>query len=360
MLALDGQRKRQLRESILSAFPGVPPLARMVSDYLDLNLATVAAPAGDLQGQVFDLIEWAEARGKLGDLVLGARYANPDNPELYAFAFRVGLSSSDHDRGTLEALVGANTTFLDPQTWRAELSKLEWKVCRVDLDEVGAGTGFLIGPDAVLTNHHVVQKAIEGDVEHARFTCLFDFKKVGDEVVSSGNRFELAADDSWLIDSAPYSAVDLVPDPKPGDPAPDELDLALIRLAEPAGSQGVAGAEAGAAREWVTLATDPRDLTQVHAISILQHPDRLPLKLALGMEQNLELNGPGNRVRYTVPTLPGSSGSPVFDSEWKLVALHHSGDPDGIKPEYNEGIPISLIAQRPVVAAYLDSIDDVV
>lgn len=358
MLTLDGQQKRDLRESIIAAYPGVPEVERMVSDYLSLNLATVAAPAGDLQGQVFDLIQWAEARGKLGDLILAARYSNPDNPRLYAFAFRLGLTSSDHDRGTLEALVSENTTFLDPQTWRAELSKLEWKVCRIDLDEKGTGTGFLVGPDAVLTNHHVMQKAIDGQLEHQRFTCLFDFKMTEDEVVSPGTRFDLAADDDWLIDSAPHSAVDLVPDPKPGDPGPEELDLALVRLAEPAGSLGVAGADEGAVREWVSVARNPIDLTQLHAISILQHPDRLPLKLALGMGQNLEVNAAGNRVRYSVPTLPGSSGSPIFDSEWKLVALHHSGDPDTIKPEFNEGIPMSIIAQRPTVAAYLDSLDD--
>lgn len=357
MLTLDGQQKRSLRESIIAAFPGVPELERMVSDYLSLNLATVAAPAGDLQGQVFDLIQWAEARGKLGDLLLAARYSNPESPQLYAFAFRLGLTSSDHDRGTLEALISENTTFLDPQTWRSALSKLEWKVCRIDLDEKGTGTGFLVGPDAVLTNHHVMQKAIDGQLEHERFTCLFDFKMTNDEVVSPGIRFELAAD-GWLIDSAPHSAVDLVPDPKPGDPGPDELDLALIRLAEPAGSDGVAGAEEGAVREWVSLGGETVDLTHLHAISILQHPDRLPLKLALGMEQHLELNAAGNRVRYSVPTLPGSSGSPVFDSEWNLVALHHSGDPDTIKPEYNEGIPIALIAQRPAVAEYLQSLDD--
>jgi hypothetical protein len=355
-LELDGRQKKELRESIISAFPGVPPLERMTSDYLDLALATVAPPAGDLQTQVFELIEWAESRGKMGDLVLAARYANPDNPDLYAFAFGLGLTSSDHGADALEALVSTNTVFLDPQVWRTELSKLEWKVCRIDLDDVGAGTGFLVGPDAVLTNYHVVQKAIKDAVEPDRFTCLFDFKMADEEVVSPGERFDLASDGGWLIDSTPFAKVDLVPDPKPGDPGPEELDYALIRLAQPAGEMAVAGSETGASREWVKILPDSVDLTLLNAISILQHPDRRPLKLALGMEQVLTLNGPGNRVRYTVPTLPGSSGSPVFDSEWRLVALHHSGDPATIKPEYNEGIPMSLIAARPGVKAYLDSL----
>jgi V8-like Glu-specific endopeptidase len=31
-------------------------------------------------------------------------------------------------------------------------------------------------------------------------------------------------------------------------------------------------------------------------------------------------------VRYAVNTEPGTSGSPVFDKDWRLVALHHLGD----------------------------------
>ncbi len=79
----------------------------------------------------------------------------------------------------------------------------------------------------------------------------------------------------------------------------------------------------------------------------LQHPSREPLKLAIGMDEQIEVNAAGNRIRYSVPTLPGSSGSPVFDTDWDLVALHHAGDPDSIQPKYNEGIPISVIAEHP-------------
>ena len=53
------------------------------------------------------------------------------------------------------------------------------------------------------------------------------------------------------------------------------------------------------------------------------------------------------RVRYTTRTEPGSSGSPCFDIDWNLVALHHSGDPKyaqfKVKPDWNEGIPFATI-----------------
>jgi V8-like Glu-specific endopeptidase len=52
-------------------------------------------------------------------------------------------------------------------------------------------------------------------------------------------------------------------------------------------------------------------------------------------------------VTYKTNTEAGSSGSPCFNANWDLVALHHSGDPNfdpGHKPTYNEGIPFSAIA----------------
>ena len=58
-------------------------------------------------------------------------------------------------------------------------------------------------------------------------------------------------------------------------------------------------------------------------------------------------------MRHTVPTEPGSSGSPLFDSDWRLIALHHAGDPATVKPEFNEAIPIAKITARPKVAEAL-------
>jgi hypothetical protein len=37
-------------------------------------------------------------------------------------------------------------------------------------------------------------------------------------------------------------------------------------------------------------------------------------------------------IRYETDTQPGSSGSPVFNDQWQLAALHHSGVPDEARP----------------------------
>jgi hypothetical protein len=73
-------------------------------------------------------------------------------------------------------------------------------------------------------------------------------------------------------------------------------------------------------------------------------PDLHPLRFAFDVV--LAVNENRSRVRYSVITEPGSSGSPCFDPDWNLVALHHAGDPRDVEPaEYNEGIPIDTIRE---------------
>ena len=80
---------------------------------------------------------------------------------------------------------------------------------------------------------------------------------------------------------------------------------------------------------------------------IAQHPDGKPLKLAIDTESVIGVNTNRTRVRYATNTEAGSSGSPVFDLDWKLVALHHLGDPAYDHPAaYNQGVPIDKIRDR--------------
>jgi V8-like Glu-specific endopeptidase len=71
---------------------------------------------------------------------------------------------------------------------------------------------------------------------------------------------------------------------------------------------------------------------------MVQHPKGSPLKIAWG---SLLPQSPADRVFYTIPTLNGSSGSPVFNSDLNLVALHCAGDVTG-----NLGVPFASILDK--------------
>jgi hypothetical protein len=206
-----------------------------------------------------------------------------------------------------------------------------------------------VGPKAALTNYHVVESVIKGQDSPEDVLLRFDYKLLGGGVqVHSGREIllEAAGDGGWLLDSSRYSDVDLALDPKPGDPAPEDLDYALLQAQgrpgeEPIGSKAEPRAPV---RGWIDLPQAEHPFQPDTPLFILQHPRGAALKLALDNRAVIGLTGAGRRVRYRTNTEPGSSGSPVFDQNWNLVALHHSGDPASILPSYNEGIPIIYIA----------------
>jgi len=57
---------------------------------------------------------------------------------------------------------------------------------------------------------------------------------------------------------------------------------------------------------------------------IIGHPSGTD-QIMLSISDNLLLDADDTRLHYRTPTERGSSGSPVFDHEWNLIALHHSG-----------------------------------
>lgn len=82
-------------------------------------------------------------------------------------------------------------------------------------------------------------------------------------------------------------------------------------------------------------------------------------KLAFSLHDNALLDHQMPKVHYRAPTEGGSSGSPVFNANWDLIALHHMGGESikklNNKPGFydaNEGISIKNI--REAVAQVLD------
>jgi hypothetical protein len=225
---------------------------------------------------------------------------------------------------------------LDVRVWTTRLTQIERQVCRVELEGNALGTGFLVGPDAVLTNWHVFEVAKSAG-KVGSLGCRFDYELLPDGKVEPGKLVMLA--DAGCIDSSPYSAAEKTANPDNPPPSLQELDYALLRLASRTGDEQVGGK----ARGWIALPKTVLPLPTDVPILILQHPEGTPMKLAMDTQSVIGLNGNGTRLNYRTNTDPGSSGSPAFTMDWDLVALHHSGDPKWENPTFNQGVPIELV-----------------
>jgi hypothetical protein len=228
---------------------------------------------------------------------------------------------------------------LDIRVWQDRLVKIERQVCRVELEGNALGTGFLVGPDTVLTNWHVFEIAKNAG-KVGQLGCRFDYVRLPNGQTDAGQLVLLDAAGS--LDGYPYSAAEKAGNPDNPLPTMDQLDYALMRLASRVGEQQVDGAPRG----WIALPKTVLPLPADAPILIVQHPEGTPMKLALDTQAVVGLNGNGTRIRYRTNTDPGSSGSPVFTMDWDLVALHHYGDPKWENPQFNQGVPIELIRQR--------------
>ncbi len=202
-------------------------------------------------------------------------------------------------------------------------------VCRIEFDKKGEGTGFLVAPDLVLTNYHIFRpEGTSYDLQSRASQCQVRFGAKRDEDGSEepGKLFQLHS--SWLADSS-YDY---------------QLDYLLLRLAKSARDGLI---------EPVTMAEAEDVLTENAFVNIIHHPLRGAMEISLRCNEVVAIED--QRIYYLADTEDGSSGAPVFNDHWRVVALHRSGgevDISGhLQRKANAGIPIGLI--RPRIAHHL-------
>lgn len=232
------------------------------------------------------------------------------------------------DGPALERLVRPALASPDTQVWLDQFETVKRRVCRIEVNQAGIGTGFLVGPGAVLTNWHVAQEARKNGLLN-QLACRFDYRKLTAGGVDPGTLIAVTA----VADELSCSAAELTADPDQPPPAADQLDYALLQLAQPAPERG-----------WFVL-KDPPPIAAQAPLIIVQHPQGDPLRFAIDTEAVIGFVHAGLRLRYRTNTEAGSSGSPCFGLNWDLQALHHLGDPAMGAGTFNQGVPIGLVRQ---------------
>jgi hypothetical protein len=334
-MALTIAQRKRLHAALLDAYPASGELALMLGLLNGRVYYDFTAPA-TRRVEYFNLIVQINAQGWIADFVAGAAEDRPDHAGLQALAGELAAGPTpraftDNDdeskQSALQRIVREGQPDDDAAHLMDAIARASAAVCVIDWNEQPQGTGFLVGPDLVLTNWHVANP-LEGRVL-AGLSVRFGFRRDLDGAVASGVRYGFAAD--WLVRSRAYDSTDESLDP---DDVPDPLalDYALIRLASaPAGT--------------VPLMLDPATPLPATGTDLvmIQHPSGAPQKISFG--RVTAHAGAGRRLRYDVNTKPGSSGSPILNHRGELVGLHHAGDPNFAQlAQYNQGIPIALIA----------------
>jgi len=203
-----------------------------------------------------------------------------------------------------------NQSNLKPIAFLEQGISVSKSVAHITLANGGMASGFMITPDVLLTNWHVFQTL--KDTQDAKLRFNYQTDLFGNFL--SAEEYEL--DGNSLFKSN------------------EELDYAVVRV------KGEAGLK------WGYLKIKALDIQLEQKVNVIQHPAGGPKQIA--MNDN-EIKYVDDKVaQYITDTLPGSSGSPAFNDDWQIVALHHSG---GNIPEpstnsihfRNEGIRIGAI-----------------
>lgn len=211
--------------------------------------------------------------------------------------------------------------------------------CVVNKTGERLGTGFVVKGSTLgkgladtpvfITNAHVISDTVPNaiPIEEARVTF----------------EVESTARDEQVF----YKVKDLIFTSPPGNlgrrcPNYDELDVTIVTL-EGLRADNCPGLKTAASLPLI----DKR--TKAYVVG---HPQGSGLQFSLHDSLLVDFDDEERLVHYRTPTEPGTSGSPVFNSQWQVIAVHHGGSSSmprlrGVgQYEANEGIAFNAIRRR--------------
>jgi endonuclease G len=242
--------------------------------------------AGDLTGtEILDLAA--------GDLTLVK-----DLPRVSQQSVLALIKQDSSALGELEKMVGVSLDYV-PVAYLDLARMAASAVGRiVDASRRAIGTGTMVSSRLLLTNNHVTPDVATGVGQIVQFD--YELEVEGTPKVPS----EFRLDPNTFY----WTSIE------------DELDATLIAV----------GARISGARELREFGVCPLSgAADKHAegdfVTLVQHPEGDYKQIALRENRVIGRGKGGTTLHYQSDTLPGSSGSPVFNDQFQLVALHHAG-----------------------------------
>jgi V8-like Glu-specific endopeptidase len=165
-------------------------------------------------------------------------------------------------------------------------------IARIELSD-GAqswfGTGFMVSPGLLMTNHHVLPS-----LEVARKARVFFDYEDDEQGRQLSPQLFLAQPDRYFLNN-------------------ELLDVAIVAV------------DGDPGRRWGTipLRHRPSAIGPGARVNLIQHPRGGSKQIVMHGNEVVAVSDAA--IHYLADTEGGSSGSPVFNDRWELVALHHRG-----------------------------------
>ena len=284
-----------------------------------------------------DPLRGSNCAGRLGQIIAHYIEAEQKRVSIHETS-ALELKAEIRDGSDILEKIFSNEATFTPDAIRKLLKSFESIGCV--MNDIGArlGTGFLVpgswfkpafgDAPVFVTNAHVISDRVSGAIPPDKASVSFE---LGERI--NNRRVE-------------YAVKEVLFSSDPGDLGVrncncEALDCTIVLLE---------GLPSTAPALKVTKSLPL--LTPLTKAFVAGHPRGGGLQIALHDSQLLDIDDEERLMHYRTPTEPGSSGSPVFNLEWEVMALHHADTKATPRLrgngtyEANEGIALSAIRRK--------------